>query len=152
MTYSYSSYRPHLCCSQFNLTLHVYTLDNGKCILLLWSGKKLYDKDVNDTNWLQVSAQPVLILYSAPQSLKTPRRLENFTKYQSFLDMSHCQQLYLEDSSSQRYPRLEAKKKRNSWRGREWRKRDEGERQELNANKSEHSFPRLLRFEQFSND
>ncbi len=65
---------------------------------------------MDGNNWLQISTQSVLILYSVPQSLKTLRRLENFTKYYGLPDMPYCQQLHLENSGSLKHPRLEEKK------------------------------------------
>lgn len=95
---------------------------------------------------IKKSVTTIGMLHSAPQSLKTPRRLENFTKYHGLPDMSYCQQLHLENRSSQMHPRLE--KIKQSWRGRErW-----GRKTRMNANKSEYSFPRLLRLDQFSCD
>lgn len=52
-------------------------------------------------------AQSATEEYSSPQSLKTPRRLENFNKWGRIPDVSYSQLLHLQNNSSQSNPRLE---------------------------------------------
>lgn len=58
------------------------------------------------------------MLHSAPRSLKTPRRLENFTERCGLPGTSYCRRLHLEkSSSSHKHPRLEARKKKKKKKG-----------------------------------
>lgn len=82
--------------------------------------------------------------------LENSPRLENFTEYRGFPDTSHC----LQNSGSQKRPRLEEKKKKTELERQrvEKKERGEGRKARTHANKSEYSFPRLLRLDQFSGD
>lgn len=120
--------------------------------LRLWSGKKLCNKK---SKWHQLARS---ITATCVDTVFSFTILENSPKVRKTSPSTTASQTCpIVNSSTLRIAALGGiqgwRKIKQSWRGTEWRKRERwGRKTRMNPYKSEYSFPRLHRLDQFSSD